>query len=233
MNPCQSEFGQFLEQQWKLHTKQPQLVREELQKLQVAALSEEQRIHVGALACHVHGEHLGEWRGGIAYIDSLLTAQPSMSSETHLRLSRQRAILLKASGAPYGFENLNTSDHFHIITLATPAAILMSDPKLGVDIFAEALVLLPQLRDIARHEKLFGVMTANLTCDLIERNELSSEQKTILAIIAEKSFAIWQRIGDDFDKEKASFRLTQAYLAVRKPMGYGSGRYVRSVNIES
>lgn len=233
MNSSKSDFDQFLEQQWKAHTKQPQLVREQLLKLQSSVLSEKQVVDVGALACHVHGEHLGDWSGGLAYIDSLFAAHPAMSNGARIRLSRQRTILLKASGTSCEVDGFDISDYFHIITLAVPAAILMGNPTHGLDIFGEALALLPQSPDIERHERLLGVMTANLTCDLIERQELSPEQKTILAIVAEKSFAIWQQVGNDFDREKASFRLTQAYIAVRKPAGYGSGRYARSANIES
>lgn len=233
MKLSESAFGEFMAKQWKAHTKQPQVVQGELQKLQVTGLSEPQLIEVGALACHVHSEHLGEWMDGIAYIEALVASQPSMSDATRLRLCRQRAILLKASNNICELESFDAADRFYIFTLATPAAILRGDPAHGATIYSEALALLPLLADMPRHERLLGVMTANLICDLVERSELLTSQQSILLIIAEKSYAIWQRIGDATDRDKASFRLAQSYMAVRKPAGYGSGRYLRSLNIES
>jgi hypothetical protein len=227
------DFAQFMAGQWKMHTKQPQVVQDELRKLQVTTLSESELIEVGALACHVHGEHLGDWAAGVAYIESLATSRRTISDATRQRLWRQRAILLKASHDICDLEILDAADRFHVLTLATPAAVLMGDPTYAATIYTEALALLALFADVSEPERLFGVMTANLTCDLIERPDLLPQQQSILLTLAEKSYAIWQRIGDEKDKDKAWFRLTQSYIAARKPVGYGSGRYARSSNIAS
>lgn len=111
-----------------------------------------------------------------------------------------------------------------------PAVTLQKSAEEGQALYARAI---EQLSDSSPDSsRLLAIMTANLVCDLLERQKLSAVAKTFLLTLAEKSSSLWAQVGEDSDRGKAWFRLVQSYQVCRRPPGYGSGRYARAVSIE-
>lgn len=224
-------FREAVRQNWKDHTKNPALVRDRLAAIRSLRLPDNQLIEVAALACHVYGEHLGDWAAGINYLQQLDQEHEQASMEARHRLARQTAILSLSRNPDHNLDRFMAMDRFYITVLAVPAVTLQRSAEEGQTLYARAIGLLGEL-NCAQSNRLFAIMTANLVCDLLERQELSASAKAFLIVLAEMSSSLWASIGDDSDREKAWFRLVQSYQLCRRPTGYGSGRYPRAVSVE-
>jgi len=222
---------QALKQDWQDHTKNPAGVAKRLWSRLSSPMSEPDLIALAALASHVFGEHLGDWQGGIQYLQQLGREHPEASSASCSRLSRQQAVLEMAQDPNLRLDSFDAQDRFYVTLLAIPAITLQRSAHEGAKIFMEVIQLMTSMNSSAQN-RLFGVVTANLACDLLERSTLSVAERNFLILLAEKSYYIWLREGDESDRERAVFRLVQCYQKCRIPENYGSGRYARYLSIE-
>ncbi|WP_176057066.1 hypothetical protein [Paraburkholderia sp. BCC1876] len=222
---------QALKQDWQDHTKKPEGVAERLWTRLSSPMGESDLVELAALASHVFGEHLGDWQNGIRYLEQLGHEHPHASLACCSRVKRQQAVLVKAQDSTVRLDSFDEQDQFYITALALPAITLQRSAQEGEEIFTEAIQLMVAL-DSRAQRRLFGVVTANLVCDLLERSTLSGGERNFLVTLAEKSYGIWSQEGDESDREKAGFRLVQCYQKCRMPENYGSGRYARFLFIE-
>jgi hypothetical protein len=86
-------FSEAMRQNWKDHTKSPEIVRDRLAAGRKCPMPDSQLTEVAALACHVYGEHLGDWASGLAYLQLLEQEHLQASKDALRRLARQKAIL--------------------------------------------------------------------------------------------------------------------------------------------
>jgi len=222
---------QQLIQDWKDHTKKPLMVRERLMDRLAIPMGDTALIELSALGVHLFGEHMGDWAAGLDYLRQLEATHSDVSSEAKHRLKRQETLLKKAVDTGFSLSELNETDQLYVTALSVPAVTLQKSAEEGLQLFRESDALMEAI-DTIEARRLVAVMTANLVCDLLERYELSTAGRNLLVMLAEKSFALWSRDGNEEDRERAAFRLMQSYQACRKPQGFGSGRYPRYLWIE-
>jgi hypothetical protein len=225
-SPDDETLRQAVIQDWKDHTNSPELVKARLLGRIALPMNEARLLEVSALGAHIFGEHLGDWRGGLSYLDQLQRHHSDASAAAHARIKRQEAILFKCEDTSRSLAAFDNNDRFYVTVLAVPAVTLQKSAEEGGRVLAEAFELLTML-DSAAVRRSFAVMTANLVCDLLERRKLSSSAQSLLIVLAEKSQRLWMQDGNEADWEKANFRLIQCYQRCREPKDYGSGRYPR------
>ncbi|MBZ5789534.1 hypothetical protein K8353_05370 [Burkholderia contaminans] len=218
-------------QDWQEHTKQPVAVATRLRERLTLPMGEQDLVELAALVTHVFGEHLGDWEAGMDALERLVDAHDDAPADARRRIDRQRAVLEKSQDVQASLDRFDADDRIYITALALPAITLQQSVAEAEAAFAEAMHLLAS-SDCREHRRLFGIVTANLVCDLLERSALSAARRRLLILLAEKSHAIWLQDGDETDREKAAFRLTQCYQKCRMPDNYGSGRYPRYLSIE-
>jgi len=226
MHLTDEAFRQSLLQDWKDHTKRPREIIDRLGEKLSAPMSDAALRELSALACHVYGEHLGHWQAGTEYLERLLALHRDASSDAKFRVERQQAVLIKAADCSRRLNDLRSSDRYYVTALAMPAATLQKSVEEGRLLYFEALELLDEL-DSPESRRLFSVVTANLVCDLLDRDALSAGEQQFLLILAEKSHNLWTREGDESDRRRAVFRLIQSYQACLRPENYATGRYPR------
>ena len=220
-------FHEELEQNWKDHTKQPELVCDRLQRQLHSRLNEDQLLEVASIASHIYGEHLGRWNDGLSYLEKLRNLHHVDSHSVQLRFQRQQAILMKAQEPSLSFNELQEKDRFYIFTLTVAALALQRPIEFAFQVYEEAEKLLEKLKEDREQRLLFAVMTANLTCDLLEWKEFTQKEIQFLLLVAEKSRTLWAQDGNPSDCDRATFRLLQSYQLSLRPQNYGSGRYPR------
>ncbi|MCA8275656.1 hypothetical protein LGN17_24555 [Burkholderia sp. AU30280] len=218
-------------QDWQDHTKQPAAVAARLRERLAFPMGEQDLVELAALATHVFGEHLGDWQAGMDCLDQLIDAHDDVPAESRRRIDRQHAVLERLADVNASLDRFDTNDRVYVTALALPAITLQRSAAEAETAFAEAMHLLAS-NDCPAHRRLFGAVTANLVCDLLDRSALSAARRRLLVLLAEKSHALWLREGDETDREKSAFRLMQSYQKCRMPDNYGSGRYRRYESIE-
>jgi hypothetical protein len=218
-------------QDWQDHTKQPTAVAARLKARLEFPMGAQDLVELAALATHVFGEHLGDWEAGMNYLDRLADAHDDAPADARRRLDRQHAVLERLEDANASLDRFDADDRVYITALALPAITLQRSVEEAETAFADAMHLLAS-DNRREHRRLFGVVTANLVCDLLDRSALSAARQRLLVVLAEKSHALWLQEGGEVDREKAAFRLIQSYQKCRVPENYGSGRYPRYGSIE-
>ena len=231
MQEHDERLRESLIQDWQAHTKQPTAVAARLRERLTLPMGAQDLVELAALVTHVFGEHLGDWEAGMGYLDRLADAHDDAPADARRRIDRQRAVLEKSQDLQASLDRFDANDRLYITALALPAITLQQSVAEAEAAFAEAMHLLAS-GDCHEHRRLFGIVTANLVCDLLERTALSAGRRRLLILLAEKSHAIWLQDGDETDREKAAFRLMQCYQKCRMPDHYGSGRYPRYLSIE-
>ncbi|MCA8298662.1 hypothetical protein LGN19_33240 [Burkholderia sp. AU30198] len=225
------QLRESLLRDWHDHTKQPTAVAARLRERLAFPMDAQDLVELAALATHVFGEHLGDWQAGMGYLDQLVDAHEDAPADSLRRIDRQHAVLERLEDANASLDRFDADDRVYITALALPAITLQRSVAEAETAFAEAMHLLAS-SDCHEHHRLFGVVTANLVCDLLDRSALSAARRRLLVVLAEKSHALWLQEGDETDREKAAFRLMQSYQKCRTPDNYGSGRYPRYGSIE-
>lgn len=218
---------------WKEHTRYPDLILDRLEARIGCSLTASETIESGALACHLYGEHLGDWPGGLDYLNRLEGQMPERPAELIFKLGRQRAILSRAADPAYSLEDYSQRDKLHIVGLALPAIMLKGSLADAQATYAEAKSLAD--RDPSNDEaaRFFAVVITNLVCDLIEQPYLPDEALAFVVQLAHDSRTYWFAKGAENDREHAEHRSRRIEALVSRPHTYGSGRYPRYGNIDA
>jgi hypothetical protein len=230
------DFTRFMLACWQAHTKQPEAVRARIQQYADTAAIDAQLPDLSALACHIDGEHLGDWTAGDDYYRRLEARFPSLDAALRHRLKRQHAVLHKAREPHLDLRAFDPADRFHITALALPAAALQVGADAGDALLSQALEQIDQIEPMdsgMEPRRLLAIVTANLGCDLLERYALDEDMKRLLLRVALTSVDLWHRVGDAHDRERADYRLALSRVRLSEPAGNGSGRYARYQFIEA
>lgn len=218
---------------WKEHTGNPDLILARLNTRLGYALTDAEIVGIGALACHLYGEHLGEWAAGLDYLGQLRAKLQDKSSGAAFKLERQSAILLRSSDPAYQLASYSRWDQLYIVGLALPAIALRGALENAEAAYTQALMLLNKVsQPDGEAARFLAIVITNLICDLIEQPYLTEDALSFLARLDAWSESYWQAHGNKMDRERAAHRSRRAQLLVARPAGYGSGRYPRYSNIE-
>lgn len=226
-------FPEFIARCWQGHTHNPKAIRTELHRFLVANAKIEHLVGLSALACHIDAEHLGDWQSTMDYYVRLDAAFPSLPKEVRHRLKRQREIITKALDVHAELAGFDERSVLYITALALPAATLQIDASAGHALLSQVIALLEMIGPEAAERRLVAVVTANLTCDIVQRYELPEDMRALLLRIAKTSHELWNVVGDASDKSRSDYRLSLAQVRANEPVGNGSGRYPRFSHIEA
>src|SRR5712671_6422185 len=99
------EFSQFIDRAWNEHATEPRAVAQSLGEGIALVTDESQIAKLANLAHHVFGEHLGEWREGISFIEYLAklpTFSPQGESGRALRRFASSLALSEKEDSDFG-----------------------------------------------------------------------------------------------------------------------------------
>lgn len=212
-------FDAFMEAAWNDHGDRPQEVADRLAgSLQVIAAAE-QIPPFARLLTHVFGEHLGQWRQGMALLASLrsLPAFDGSPAATGA-LARSVGVLRYASGDREALEPLSVEDRVSVLATVSSALAARGEFARGIAAYAEALQLAdtglftgsPAIRALA-------VGGNNLASSLELKKDRNASETAGMIVAAEGGLKYWKQAGTWLEEERAEYRLARSLLQAGKP----------------
>jgi hypothetical protein len=208
------DFNTFMSQAWDDHATDARGVAQRLHE-GVALVSEEPQLaRLADLAHHVHGEHLGDWRPGIAFIERL-AALPAFVPDgpSGQTLRRCLASLALSAGDEPDLAALSPSDRIRVGSLAAT--------NLAQHDTARAMGLLHDALDQARAAGLpttdpmnrsLAVTGNNIACTLEEKPDRSDAERALMILAAQTGRHYWAIAGNWLETERAEYRLAMTWL---------------------
>jgi len=161
------------------------------------------------LIMHVAGEHLGEWRAGIALLERLAglgAGDPDGAAAraiTVLRVCAGDAVPAAAS----------VSERVRVA--APAAAALVGQGRLAdaASLYEEAVALAPGLADSDPGVRALAVTSNNLACALEDKTARTADERALMLRAAAVARTAWARAGSWLHVERAEYRLAMSHLA--------------------
>ncbi|MCY7314208.1 MAG: hypothetical protein LH480_00850 [Rubrivivax sp.] len=217
------DFDNFIARAWDDHQNDSQAVARRLLPEGLPLADSAQRCGALArLAHHMHGEHRGDWAGGITALQQV-AAQPAVQADAEVAATVQRYVLsLQLAAAMVGREARLAALHDGNITVADHIRIqAMTAATLAPHHVACAGALLQQAA--AEHEaaalpaddpatRALAVAGNNIAATLCEAPHLSDAQRHLMIEAAQLASRFWQRAGGWLEDERAEHRLAEVWL---------------------
>jgi tetratricopeptide (TPR) repeat protein len=204
----------FLKAAWNDHADHAQAVADRLAaSMHLVQAPADVRAYAGLLA-HVYGEHLGQWRQGIALLGRLRHA-PGFdgSQDAEAPVGRWTATLRFVAREPDVLQPLSVEDR--TVVLANAAAMFAGrgDLRSAIDAYDHALRLAhgglppgsPAFRSLA-------VGGNNLAAALEAQPDLGPAEVEGMVAAAEGALTSWRLAGTWLEEERAEYRLTRSLL---------------------
>lgn len=213
------DFNTFIDKAWADHATDARAVALRLREGMVLATDESRVAQLANLAHHVQGEHLGEWRAGIVFIERLATL-PAFVSDGSSGLAQRRCLaslaLCESEGADLGA--LSASDRIRVGAMAA-ANLSQRDTGRAIRLFQDALdradkAGLPAADPMNR---ALAVAGNNLACTLEEKTARSADERELMILAAQTSRRCWERAGTWLEIERAEYRLAMTWLRAGDP----------------
>ncbi len=209
-----TDFSTFIAQAWNDHADAPQSVADRLETGLAIAADEGELAQLLNLAHHVHGEHLGGWSQGVAFIEGLRRA-PAFSAEGPSGQTARRCIasLQLCAGETAGLDALTPSDRIRVLAMAA-ANLGSPEPLRAGHLLREALGLaagsdLPAADPMNR---ALAVTSHNIACTLEEKPDRSADERALMILAAQASRDRWAIAGTWLEVERAEYRLANTWL---------------------
>jgi len=209
----------FLETAWSDHGDRPREVADRLAAAlpQLAAPGEVPPFV--RLLTHVYGEHLGEWRQGVALLEAIgsravLVADTAAAGA----LARAVATLRCAGGDAAAVAALGREDR--VAATAGAAAIFTgrADLARAIPALDDALRLADGgLPDGSPAIRALAVAGNNLAAALEEKPDRDGAQTQAMVAAARAGLRYWTRAGTWLEEERAHYRLARTLLAAGDP----------------
>jgi hypothetical protein len=208
------DFDTFMAQAWKDHADQPDVVAQRLREGTALVADEGQLVLLMNLAHHVHGEHLGNWRAGIAFIDGLAELAPYAADGPSGQARARFVVALELSaGSEAGFAGLSISDRIRVGALAA-ANLGRRDTTRALQLLQEALAL-AQRAGLAASDPMnraLAVSGNNLAMTLELQPTRSAEERELMILAAQTGRQFWGIAGTWLETERAEYRLAMTWL---------------------
>ena len=212
------DFDTFIDTAWADHATDPNAVAQRLADGMALVGDESQLAALAKLAHHLHGEHLGEWRAGIDFIQHLCTLAPYVPQGESGQTVRLCVASLALSQQPMHeldsvSPTLSTSDRIRVGAMAA-ANLAERDTPRALHLFRASL-------DLAQHAGLaandpmhraLAVAGHNLACTLEEKMPRSAEERELMVLAAQASRRCWELAGTWLEVERAEYRLAMTWL---------------------
>lgn len=216
------DFNTFIGKAWHDHATDPAAVAQRLGEGLALVADEPQFARLAELAHHVHGEHLGDWRTGIAFVERLAAlpvhAPDGVSGQALRRCARSLALCEGLGGAEAELDALSPSDR---IRVGAMAAANLAERDTG-----RAQRLLQDALDQAERSGLgaadpmnraLAVTSNNLAGTLEHKTDRSPNERELMILAAQAARCYWERCGTWLETERAEYRLAMTWLQAGDP----------------
>ena len=211
------DFNTFIGKAWHDHATDPPAVAQRLGEGMALVADESQLARLADLAHHLHGEHLGAWRAGMAFVERLATlpayAPDGVSGRALRRCAQSLALSEGLGGAAANLDALSPSDR---IRVGAMAAANLAERDTG-----RAQRLLQDALDQAERSGLgaadpmnraLAVTSNNLAGTLEHKTDRSTDERELMILAAQTARRYWERAGTWLETERAEYRLAMTWL---------------------
>jgi len=210
------DFSTFHSKAWDDHVTAAHEVAQRLSEGVPLVTTESQLMQLANLAHHVHGSHLGGWRAGTAFIESLTALPPFQPEGTSGRSLRRYLASLALSAdddSAAGLGALSASDRIQVGAMAA-ANLAEHDAARGMRLLQDAIDQAARagLDAADPMNRALAVAGNNLACSLEEKTSRSAEERELMILAAQTSRHYWAIAGTWLETERAEYRLAMTWL---------------------
>ena len=213
------DFSTFIDAAWADHAADARAVALRLEEGMALATDEAQLARLANLAHHLHGEHLGEWRTGIAFMQRLSTL-PSFTAagESGQTVRRCVASLDLSERSNFDLDSLSLSDRIRVAAMASANLVERDTPR-AMQLFRHALAQAEHsgLGAADAMNRALAVAGNNLACTLEEKPVRSAAERKLMILAAQTSRRYWERAGTWLEVERAEYWLAMSWLQAGDP----------------
>ena len=208
------DFNTFVARAWDEHAADSQAMAHRLSEGIPLLTTEHELTRLMDLAHHVHGQHLGTWRAGAAFIERLAALPPfvpeGVSGQARRRCMASLAVCERAD-ADLG--DLSPSDRIRVAAMAasnlaehdTPSAMRLLQQALGQAESAGLAAADPMHRALA-------VAGNSIAVALEEKTARSADERGLMILAAQAARCHWAIAGTWLETERAEYRLAIIWL---------------------
>ena len=208
------DFNTFIGKAWDEHATDTPVVAARLPEGVALATDAAQIARLATLAHHVFGEHLGEWRHGIDFIEPLAALPLIVADAPNLQSLRNclASLALSQAGAS-DLAGLSVSDRICVQAMAAA--------NLALHHAARSRGLLEQAVDAAGRSGLpvsdpmhraLAIAGNGIAGTLEEKNPRSAAERELMLLAAQTARVYWERAGTWLEVERAEYRLAMSWL---------------------
>ena len=209
-----SDLKSFLAQGWQDHAQDPSGVADRLGQ-GLALIDDAAGVtDLAALAHHVYGAHLAQWRQGLeflAHLDGLATVEREGASGLALR--RFGASLRLCSGDADARIALAPTEAIRVGAMAA-ANLAEHDTPRAMQLLREALAAAETqaLPDSDPVHRALAASSNNLAATLEEKSSRSDDERALMIAAAQAARVHWAKAGTWLEVERAEYRLAMTWL---------------------
>ncbi len=208
------DFDAFMKAAWNDHADKADEVAARLAASLQLVETASQIPRFAGLVTHVYGEHLGQWKRGVA-VHAALRASPAFDGSPEARgaIDRGIAALNYCAGDASSLPPLTVDDRVAVLAVASSAMLGRHDHGAALAAFDEALqgaqAGLPAGSPALRALAIGG---NNLAAALEEMPDRDAAQSAGMLRAAEAGVRYWTLAGGWLEQERAEYRLTRSLL---------------------
>jgi tetratricopeptide (TPR) repeat protein len=202
----------FLQTAWADHADHAQEVADRLAASMHLVQAPADVHPFAALLAHVYGEHLGQWRPGIALLEQVRRAPGyDGSAAAEEPLVRWIATLRYAGGEAGALPALSTEDRVAVLANASAMFAGRQEFRGAIDAYGQALRLaqagLPAGSPAIRALAIGG---NNLAAVLEGKATLDAAERAGMLAAAQGGLTYWKQAGTWLEEERAEYRLSRS-----------------------
>lgn len=208
------DFKTFIDKAWDDHATDTEAVANRLDDGLALVVDESQLNQLMNLGQHVHGEHLGQWRRGVAFVERL-TILPAYAPGGTSGQARARTIasLRLAAAEEAQLDALSPSDRVRVLAMAG-SSLAERDTARASTLLQQALDLAQRagLPDTDPVNRVLAATGNNLACALEDKPIRSAEERALMILAAQTARHYWAIAGTWLETERAEYRLANTWL---------------------
>ena len=208
------DFDTFIDTTWADHAAAARAVALRLTDAAVLAADEAQLVRLANLGHHLHGEHLGDWQAGIAFMQHLASL-PAFAAEGESGRTLRRCIasLTVCDSAADDAPGLVPSDRIRVAAMAAGNLVERDTPR-AMRLFQQALAHAEHsgLGATDPMHRALAVAGNQLACTLEEKRPRSATERELMLLAAQAARRHWALAGTWLEVERAEYRLAMSWL---------------------
>ena len=208
------DFNTFVGKAWDEHATDSQAVAQRLSEGLALVTTEPELTRLMDLAHHVHGQHLGAWRAGTAFIERLAALPPfapeGASGQALRRCVASLAVCERADAEPNA---LATSDRIRVAAMAA-TNLAEHDSARAMQLLQQALgqAEAAGLAAVDPMHRALAVAGNAIAVALEEKTARSADERELMILAAQTARYHWAIAGTWLETERAEYRLAITWL---------------------